>query len=135
MLVVVSLSAWAWSELYLHSQNTLLQNTRWVSSKQRMQLHLVGSVDFLKARQPLAGNQLDLGTWSGFNEVLLNRMVELRTLRLRFRLKKKAHLSVMFARDTSGYLGLRFSRDPETPSGFFRAFPAGRFESFEAIDL
>ena len=33
LLVAVMLSAWAWSELYLHSQNTLCQNGRWISSK------------------------------------------------------------------------------------------------------
>ena len=80
-----------------------------------MQLHLVGANDFVESRQALAKNRLDLGAWSGVNEVLLNRAVQVRRIALRLRLAPDAHGSVLFARTPGGYAGLRLSRNPAFP--------------------
>ena len=135
LLALAAGNAWLWTELLLYSQNTLLLNGRWISTKRALEMSVLGADDYLLTRGALQGDQLHLEAWHGCNELIWRRPLKPARIALSFRLAPRADLSVLFEKTARGFSGLRFSADPRTPSLFFRAGPEGGFLSAQPLPL
>ena len=118
-----------------HSRNVLLTNGQWVSSKLLMQMHVMGSEQFMTTRNALFRNRLHLGEWHGFNELSLKELVEPAAIEYRFKLSRGAYLYFIFNRSESGHYGIRLSRNAKFPSMFYQANRLNKFVSRTALDL
>jgi lysophospholipase L1-like esterase len=118
-----------------YSQNVLLTNGQWVSSKLLMQMYVMGSEQFMTTRNALSRNRLHLGEWHGFNEVSLKELVEPAAIEYRFRLSPGAYLYFIFNRSAAGHYGIRLSRNAKFPSMFYQADRVNKFVSRTALDL
>ena len=58
---------------YALHQNTLEPHPEWVSTKADLDRGVMGAVAFVNGNQALARNQLNLGAWFGYQEVLYLR--------------------------------------------------------------
>lgn len=113
---------------WLASHNTLEHHGLWVSSKTEVARPLMGAVSFVTTRQALAGGHLDLAAWHGFQEIVLSRDVEPRSLGLRLFLARNGYVSVLFDRVAGeGEAGIVLSASRGFPSTFFEADGSGRF--------
>ncbi|MDD5630181.1 MAG: SGNH/GDSL hydrolase family protein, partial [Elusimicrobia bacterium] len=93
-----------------------------------------GSDGFLITRAALSGNRLDLGTWTGGNELILRQELTPRRISLRLRLDDQAYLAVLFNRTASGFSAVRLSRSADYPNAFLRGRPEGRIVSSEPLE-
>ncbi|MCX5796133.1 MAG: SGNH/GDSL hydrolase family protein [Elusimicrobia bacterium] len=121
------------TEMLLYSQNTLLRNGAWLSTKRTLEVTTWGSDSFLITRPALSRNRLDLGAWSGGNELISRESFTPRRISLRLRLDPDAYLAVLFDRTASGFLAVRLSRKPDYPNAFLRGRPEGRILSAEPL--
>ncbi|MBI3552424.1 MAG: hypothetical protein HY077_07885 [Elusimicrobia bacterium] len=122
-------NAWLWTEFLQYSQNTLLLNGRWISTKRTFEMGVMGSDSFLLSRQALHHNRLNLAAWYGCNEVLWRRPFKPRGIVFDFKVEPGAELSVVFNKTEQGFSGLRLSANPDHEGVFFRASPDGGFAS------
>ncbi|MSR63876.1 MAG: hypothetical protein EXS08_15735, partial [Planctomycetes bacterium] len=93
----------------------------------------MGSGEFATSHHTLAGQQLDLGRWFSFQEVLLAEPVAAREVAFDFRPNPGAYLVFLFALDPTGATGLRLSSDPRIPSGRLTIDAEGAFLDFEPM--
>ena len=70
-MVATALTALASSELYLQRGNVLHDNPRWLSSKVELEKGVVAGATYVVTRRALAGNRLNLGSWFGYQEIVL----------------------------------------------------------------
>ncbi|MFH1618318.1 MAG: SGNH/GDSL hydrolase family protein [bacterium] len=131
-VITYVVGALLWTEVILYSQNTLLLNGRWRSTKSRMG---VIEASFLITRSPLSRNRLNLAKWHGFNEVIFKEALLPDVFRFRFKLKEKAYLNVIFNKTIKGFSGLRLSRNPGHGNAFFDSAADGRFMSMSTLEI
>jgi len=130
------LVAAALTETVLYSRNRLVVHPEWILGKRLLAAPIMGSRRAFTTRNLLHRNRLNLHEWFGFNELLLNRIVYLGSLRLKFRVSDGGYLIILFNRDADTFSGVRFSRSPRFPSIFFHATAAGMFlEKHRLSDL
>ena len=122
------------AEIFQYSRNTLVANGRWVGSKYLMQLSPMGSHHFMRTRNALRGNHLNLGEWHGYNEVIFNHAFEPKSIFGQFKLADNAYLSVIFNRNESGYFGVRLSRNTKFKSILFHANRHNRFTTTKLLN-
>jgi lysophospholipase L1-like esterase len=116
------------ARIYLTSQNTLHNNGRWVSTKTLVSRPLLGATSFVRERQALAGNQLDLSAWHGHQEVLLDREWAIQQLELDFELAAGAWLVVYLDKPAKRPASaLRFGTVRQRPSAHLEVTPQGEF--------
>jgi lysophospholipase L1-like esterase len=95
---------------------------------------LMGALEFMRERQALAGNRLNLGSWWGFQEVVWKRPVsKLKEIRFSFSLQKKAYLYFLFNRDRDGSHAFRLSANEIFPSMFVELDQSGKFLKKEPL--
>jgi lysophospholipase L1-like esterase len=101
---------------------TLKHNGNWLASKSYGTYHggLMGAHQFMSERQPLAGRNLNLAEWHGFNEISYNKLLDLQKLDLKFKLLPESYLWIFFDQDGQDRIGIRLSRNSEFPSGIYR---------------
>lgn len=58
------------SKIFLLTNNTLSNNGSWDSTKIGLEMHLMGAEEFFNGTQALENDQLNLGAWSGCQEVI-----------------------------------------------------------------
>lgn len=122
-LLLVGVAAW----LHASLSNTLLENGRWSSTKATLGRKVMGARNYVNSRQTLADEKLDLGRWHGYQEVLLDEPLSLRSFGFDFRLDPDTYLVFWFDRSAQRSLGLRLSLHPHHPSIRFRADRDGAF--------
>ncbi|HEX4923927.1 MAG TPA: SGNH/GDSL hydrolase family protein [Bdellovibrionales bacterium] len=135
LLALILSAAAVFTELFLYSHNTLLENDSWRSRKRDMQMLVMGSNSFLTTRAALAGNALNLGTWFGYNELQFSKPLTLAEATVNFRLSERAALAILFNREPESFSGLRVSANSSLPSLFFRAKTDGEFVQTRRTDL
>lgn len=119
--------------VYAWYTNSLVRGGRWVSSKTQLERGVMGAHAFASSCHTLSGEELDLGRWFGFQEVLLREPLAAEALELDFLPRPGAHLSVLYGVGPETRAGLRLSTDPAIPSGRFRCTAAGEFLEFEPL--
>lgn len=134
VLVIAQVAAVvAGAYVYAWYDNSLEGSGRWVASKSRLERRLMGSGAFATSHHTLSGEQLDLGRWFSFQEVLLAQPVAAREVGFDFRPSAGAYLVFLFALDPAGGAGLRLSTDERFPSGRLEFDAEGEFLDFEAM--
>ena len=107
--------------VYLYSQNTIVQNGKWINTKFMLRISVMGSGDFFFDRVALHRNRLNLDAWHSFNEVTFLKVFTPKSIRFRFRLEEGAYLNGIFNRTPLGFSGVRLSRNPRFETMFFRS--------------
>lgn len=129
-------AAWLLTEGGLYARNTLRHHPEWGLGKLLAPLEgSMGARECARTRNLLAGNRLNLAAWHGFQEVLLERGVNLQSLRFRFWLDDQAMLYVILSKNPQGSAGVRLSRWQPLSSGSWRADPQGGFTSWHDLAL
>jgi lysophospholipase L1-like esterase len=113
------------TEIFLYSQNTLFLNGEWISTKRTLEVSTWGADSFLITRSALSRDQLHLGAWAGFNEVISRESFIPRRISLRVRLEPRAYLNVLFNRSAKDFSAMRLSRNPDYPNAFLHGRPGG----------
>jgi len=120
---------------YLARHNTLQANGEWRSTKTELSRGLLGAFAYVTELQTLAGGELHLDAWHGFNEVIHRRPVgALRRLEFDFSLGKGGYLIALVDRDEEGAsAGVRLSSLQWRPSSFLVLDAEGKFVRREPL--
>ncbi len=117
------------------AENSLRCHPEWIPTKATLGMPVMGARHYASTRETLKDEHLDLGRWHGYQEVLHDAPLDLREVSFRARLEPGAYVIFVFDRTDAGFAGLRLSTHPRLRSGFFRADPAGRFETSRPVQL
>jgi len=129
----IVLSTAALAPLLHQADNTLLNHREWSVTKTKVAMDLMGAKSYLTGPQALAGSQLNLGAWHGYQEVALRMKVRPETVRFRVWLEENAYLYVIYDRDhvvgweDATWQAVRLSTWPLLPSAQVRAKAGGEF--------
>lgn len=129
-LVATSLLA---TEVVLYSNNTMMENGRWISGKMLLEVPSMGARNALNTRNLLTQNQLHLQVWHGFNEFTWHEPISPARWTTRFRLEDGAQLCLLFNRTVAGYCAVRMSRNELYPPAFVTALPNGAYTTKRTI--
>lgn len=121
------------TEVALYSRNTLGRHPWLELSKAELSLMAMGEKQTFTTRNLLAGNQLNLHAWHGFQGVLVKCREAPAEISFRYRLQEGAHLVVLVNETREGYWGVRLSRERELPGLLFQADRKGRFLSSRRV--
>lgn len=91
--------------------NLLYRNTYWVSKKASLRKGVAGSVAYIVTPLALAGGHLNLGVWSGYQEVLTKDALRLSSAQFKFYLNENAYINFLFDGDEEGFSGIRLSNN------------------------
>lgn len=116
LLLSVVLCSLLTTEMLMYSRNSLFQHPEWVVGKSLVTSALMGWLDTMTHRNLLAGNQLNLDCWHGYQELLWHEPVKLGRLRCRIQLKEDARLHIQLERTATGGTGFHLSRHPRFES-------------------
>ncbi|MGZ3690946.1 MAG: SGNH/GDSL hydrolase family protein [Pseudobdellovibrio sp.] len=97
----------------------LYQRPEWITAKSFIPNGLSGAQEFFFERQALAHDRLNLGTWSGFNEVYLNTPPNWKNFSATIDLETDAYIWIFLLTNDRERLGLRLSRNPRFESGLY----------------
>jgi lysophospholipase L1-like esterase len=123
------------SQIFHHGLHSLNQLSGWFSYKVMGIQGVMGAMPFMHDRQPLAHDQLNLGEWHGHNNVIWNNTSSWEKLAFDFSAEEDAYLWIFFAKDPANRYGVRLSRHPQYPSGFFAVDNSGKFLERRQIDV
>jgi lysophospholipase L1-like esterase len=129
----ILLTSAIFTELILYRQNTLLNNSKWESTKISLSKGCVGAVAFFTSLPTLSGNHLNLGSWHGLNEVTLNSPINPSEVNFQFLLVERAYVIFEYNRSDSNFSGIRLSRSNTFDNLQFTSTLAGKFETKETI--
>ncbi len=132
---VQALFGWVGARAWLTGRNTLAAHGAWTSTKTTFERGLMGAFSFVTERQSLAGGELNLGAWHGFQEVLYAREAgDVAAIEFDLRLAKGGHLSAIFNRAPDApYQAFRLSAHWRHPSAFLEVAPDGGFLRKEVL--
>ena len=91
--------------------NLLYRNTYWISRKASLRKGVAGSVAYTVTPIALANGHLNLGAWSGYQEVLTKDTLSLSSAQFKFYLNENAYISFLFDGDEEGFSGIRLSNN------------------------
>jgi lysophospholipase L1-like esterase len=128
-------SAFLLTQILQYSQNTLLLNGRWIVEKRMLKMAVMGADNFLMSRSPLSGNELNLGDWFGYQEVILKDPVIPTEVRFKFQVPKDSYLDFLFDGKNNIYSGMRFATNGRFAPRIFTRDLEGQFLSVKNISL
>ncbi len=97
--------------------------------------NLMGTGQCLESRNLLAGNQLHLGVWHGFQQVFCGPPIRLQSIRLRCLLEEEAYLNVILLRRAEGFSAIRISCSQSRPNLYFEARSSGEITRSSPLPL
>jgi lysophospholipase L1-like esterase len=106
-------------------KNSLYTNGSWESTKISMYKGLVGAVAFFTTRTALAGHKLDLGSWHGYNQVMLKKKLQPKEVSFKLELDYPSDITFIFDSDASGFRGLRLTRIQRLSNEYIEADAKG----------
>jgi len=113
--------------------NTLAANGHWVSTKELLHRRVMGTQVFMSSNRTLAGDELDMGRWFGFQELLYEEPLALREVSFDFRLVPDAYLVFVCDVGEQGWRGVRVSCNERFPSALLTVKPDGEIVSSEPL--
>jgi len=123
------------NNISLDPAQTLHENGRWQSTKATLETGSIGAISFMVTTTALAQNRLDLGAWSGYQEVIYRKPVRLQRMTLDILLARSASLVVIFNKTGRGFSGLQLSTSTGRGSYFFTADSMGRFLKKQEVQV
>ena len=114
-------------EIVLYSTNTLSLHPEWIISSKSLLDRAPFGDEGESSRMLLRHNQLRLNEWHGFNEYLLNKILQPGAIRFRFSIAKNSYFYVIFNKTADGFSGIRISRSSNFPPIHFTADREGKF--------
>ena len=115
------------TEVILYSRNTLQNHPEWISGKMLLSSPSMGAGMATATRNILSRNRLNLHAWHGCNEILLNKVFQLGSLRLNIYLGENACISILYNKNRDSFAGVRLSRNTTYKNIFFHASTDGQF--------
>tara|TARA_R110000868_G_scaffold258137_10_gene515428 strand:- start:5490 stop:7109 length:1620 start_codon:yes stop_codon:yes gene_type:complete len=115
------------TELLLYSQNTLLNNDQWRSTKRSLNLGLVGSDEFIIDRSVLAMNRLDLSKYFDFQEIYTKDELSATSISFDLLVPEESYLDFSIGQINQLQYGIRFNKQPSKNSFFFIKKSDGEF--------
>ncbi len=134
-LVLVGLTCAVADATWLEHGNTLYHNKRWISAKIGLARYTMGAVSFMVTQTGLHYNQLNLGVWHGFQEIYYHEPVRLSAASFDCKLDANTYVSFLFARNATGFQGIRLSLNPGYRSVWFESTPERRFTRIVPLDV
>jgi hypothetical protein len=115
--------------------NSLELHESWVSSKDSIQMGLMGAVEFGDRWQAVAGNRLNLAAWYGFHELRNRSAAVISELEVEAGFEPDGYVNLLYDIREDGFSGVRISNRTDLPSVQFRASPDGEFLSVRALTV
>lgn len=112
--------------------NTLVNNGRWVSSKEALGIKVMGAPAYTRFTQALAYGYLHLDAWHGYQEVLIREKMPLRDADFDFFLTPDAYFSFVL-KTPDGASGIRVSANSTLKNICFAAKNDGEFAQQQEI--
>jgi lysophospholipase L1-like esterase len=129
------LTAFFWLP-YSQINNTLSNNGKWDSSKIHLEKYLIGAQEYYNQRPTLAHDELNLGAWLGYQEVITKNPVNFQTIEFDFSTKgHPSYFYFVFNKTEYSEYALRLSTDPNIQQGLFLLSTTGEFVSQEILAL
>lgn len=110
-VVVIVVAAVIAANIIRLQTNLLYRNTYWVSKKASLRKGVAGSVAYIVTPLALADGRLNLGVWSGYQEVLTKDTLSLSSAQFKFYLNENAYINFLFDGDEEGFSGIRLSNN------------------------
>jgi len=115
------------ADIVLDSRNTLSNNERWNVTKLDLFRRVMGRYDFFKKRQALTNNQLNLGAWHGFQEVIFKDELDIGEIEFDLKFTHDSYIMFIFNKDEYGFEGVRISNNQLFVHIYFKADQEGKF--------
>lgn len=135
ILLLILFCSFCLSTLYVKQNNTLSKVQHWRSLKMDMQKTVMASFSFYATRKALSKQQLDLGTWHGFNEVVSLKDFDAANVSFNFYLKDSQYVSFHYNRTQDSFSGILLSANPHFSSKFFQGDSFGKFTSSQNLNI
>jgi len=123
------------SHVVLNAQNDLHRNGRWSSAKVQLDKGVIGAVATMVSRVPLYRNRLDLGAYSGYQQLLLEDLPPVERFGFEFRADPATYLDVLFGSKPARLSGIRLSQHPDFRDLGFVVAESGEFIESVSLDL
>jgi lysophospholipase L1-like esterase len=121
------------SYFYASLNNTLTNNGRWRSAKVNLEKGVMGAVSYTNSRHTLSGNQLNLGRWHGYQEVLFRESLPLKEVAFEFMLAENTYLDFIFGKEDRCFAGVRLGVHPQFENLVYSALHTGEFTSTTSL--
>jgi len=112
---------------FLGYHNTLGNNHRWIATKSQIEKGVMGRKALVTTRQLFAKEQLNLGSWHGFQEIFYHESVPLSEVSFDFELDPEAYLAFIFSKAEQGSSGIRISKHRDFNNIVFQVTNSGEF--------
>lgn len=100
--------------------HSLSRNGSWSSSKTALEKGVMGSWSFMLTYRALAGNQLNLGTWHGYQEIFLDKPLPYSKASFDFMLDENACLVIFYETNSDTLTAIRVSNNPAYDNALLR---------------
>lgn len=100
------------TKTYLLLSNTLKNNQNWTISKLQLEMQVMGAENFFEETQPLNHDQLNLGSWHGFQEIVSINDYQFDQLNFRLKFDPDAYLYIFYQFAEDSKLALKISSLP-----------------------
>jgi len=108
-LIIIFIVSFAIVKTHALYENSLSVHPQWIATKTTLRRGVNGALEFVLSPQALARNQLNLGVWYGFQEVLYRDELDLSQIEFRFRAEDGGYLHVLYDYRSGGFSGVRLS--------------------------
>jgi len=132
-IVCLAIFVYSLTHFIMSSDNTLEEHGLWDSEKMHLDIPIPGAESFYRGREALKGSELRLGEWGGFNQLTFRSGDLHNPLAFNLTLLPWGDFSLFLSATPNGFQGVRISRHPAIPSGFFEVDRRGRFLFFDQI--
>jgi len=120
--------------IYLVANNTIDNNGAWISSKQGLELPLMGAYSYTRKTQALARGHLDLGAWHGFQELIFRNSLYF-VKQIDFDFSPGRDFSLILTKDDKQFSGIRLAWAQGVDSAYFIADAGGGFLSSRKLTI
>lgn len=104
------------TQIYLLTNNTLSNNNNWNSEKLKLGMGVMGAWNFFNQTQPLNRNQLNLGAWHGFQEIITKESFKYNQIEFDALINQNAYLISHFAITDGQKFSIKLSADDQESS-------------------
>jgi len=123
------------TKIFFVCTNSLENNGMWNVSKLDLEKNIMGSYDFFTKTQALENNQLNLGTWHGFQEVIYKNKVDPLEISFEFFLSEDSYLHFIFNKNQDFFSTLRFSTHSDFDNIYAKSLEGGEFIKTELLNF
>lgn len=133
--ITLAVAGATWAEFLSYSGNTLIENGNWIVSKKMAKVDVAGGTEFLIRRTSLAGGVLNLGSWHGYQEIILQKQIYPELIRFKFKIDADGYLAFMLKSPNGSFSGFLLSRNSLFPSSKITWKNGYRAINREAIEI